>query len=422
MVARGTDTLVICVPRLELLALATFSLAISACGDDTVVPPPALACEPGPTATTQTELCTVTIVEGAGAGGPAAVRVRRFGGEPGVTWWSPHISAGGELHLFGTDDDGAVVVAHLGLDEGDSDWSWRFLSGEGAKISPGPRSVVAGRVDLAIEVSFATDWLTNIDDGVCGEPSELRHADALGDANDVTSLARDGDTLVVLATSYEEPGVAYAQRRSLTGELLAEVELEDPWWPWILPEHTSARVSQPGRVLVSYSGEEPNSDVMSLYAAELVLDESLSVVSTDRRQVDRLHYARDLAGWWHHWWEPVQQDPLPPIPPTVVVDRVASLADGPSDPLELALPEQGCSWPRVVVRDESLIIVTCEPDLEDTQLSILGYVGSGEPSWTATITCPEIVGLRMRGGTFIDAEHVWLTGETDQNVIFELDL
>ncbi|HVH97650.1 MAG TPA: hypothetical protein VM869_03030, partial [Enhygromyxa sp.] len=355
------------------------------CGSDTVVVDPPLRCEPGAELEVSVAACELAIE---GVGGPTGARVVTIASEIEPAWRSFTLADDGGLYLF-ANDEGAAIVARLDPSfafawsraithepKVPDDQAWAEIRASAA--GPEGVHVVAQRLSQPgfLREHDAAALLHVRDDGECGDSIALAFGGE--DHGVVGNLVREPNRLVV-AGAHLESGHwrSFVQQRSLDGHLTAEAEILDGYHddvgsPWV-------RLGGSAHYLVSYSGYAPHG-YYGRYSAGQVLDPSLRSIehtSSSRYTADafgRLYTTSTNAVPEHH-------DEAPP-PPTIYHVTPTSTSDSPSgETIELEIPQPQCGASlTVALFDESLLVLQCNPP--DSPSLLLGYEGSGPPTWT----------------------------------------
>jgi hypothetical protein len=377
---------------------------ICACGPDTVTVDPPLRCEPGPVFSAVVESCELTID---GDGGPVAVRMWTIAADDGSAWSDFALAPDGAIYVLGEDRSAAIVVARLGPDL-QFEWSRRLVH-DLSNLEPqawpqlGPHALGFDGVDLISQVGSTAHLLTHVDaSGSCGAPTSLEFG-GKSHARARTLLREDGR--LVLAATASEPSdwsQAFVQHRSLAGELVTEVEIGE----WQLDvSDVELFTGGPARYHASYGGYAPVG-YWSSYLAVALLDESLSVTGGAGLGFTHQGYHNDARGRLYiasrDQWD--SDSELPDSPPiTIEVRRLANEDQAMGETIALEVPQPECGFTRLSVRDESLLVLSCSAP---ERVALLGYQGSGPPSWTLSLSCPD--DLRVTRFEFDQDGRLWV--------------
>lgn len=379
-----------------------------ACGSDTITIEPIVTCEPGPVFSTSVVECELT---SEGEGGPKAVRLWVLEANDGMFRANVLLAPDGRVHLLGESQTrDAVIVAQFGAQFGADlsfEWSRRLVHAEqpDGQLRAEVSAAATSSDGLDVATRLLTAALTHIDaDGTCSSPTPLEFG---GDPHAYPrSILREDDRLI-LTGDIGQYGSSrgFVQRRELDGELVSEVEVLDS----LFEDVGGVRV-QPGttaRYLVTYSGYSPYG-IWSNYDAARSFDDSLTSIDNYPRGPYELGFLRDAQGRLYTWsrepWDPIVGGWQPPS--TLYVRRMATLEQPAGDTIELSIPQPMCGDPKLVLFDESRQVVLCSP--WESPSMLLGFEGSGPPSWTSTLSCPGTAELSLLHGQFLPDGRLWI--------------
>jgi hypothetical protein len=397
----------------------------SACGSDGVEP--LLTCGPGPVFQSTIESCELVVD---GNGGPTAARLRTIEAENQTLSHSYELTSDGGVYVF-AHDGLTTAVARLGP-SGELSWSRSLVLGAAvpddaasAQIeasATGPEGldvVVQRRSEFGEPTQYAATTLIHLENtGECGSPVVLAFGGEY--QGNVGNLVREQDRLVltgIQTASWDTRG--FVQRRSLAGELVVETEIEESDYNHVLS--TSIQVGGPERYVVHYSGTASNG-ISGFYSGGQLFDESLTSVGPSMGK-----YTSDAFGRLYTSsnnataGDPLTEPPEEPQPPTLYrVTRSQTPDASAGETLELEVPQPQCGWPSLTLFDESLLVLICSPP--DSPTLLLGYDGSGPPSWTANVACPD-ADVSWSTARFTEDRRLWLSATPgDDKHILSIEL
>lgn len=398
--------------------------------DGEIVPVPPPECESGPEIVATVESCELMLE---GSGGPTAARMWTFTIDDDSKWTRFAHAGDGGFYLFGdemrSEGNLVVLVARFGPDF-ELEWSRRIVHGgweSGIPLSATLRGFSVDDLGIALSTELDTNpsfgpnpdswWLTQIgEQGDCAESFSL----AFGGSSHcyVGSVQRDPDGLVLAGIAYAstEPTIrGYVQRRTLAGEVLAEIELPAKYGV------THARGHAHGiHTLVEYHEFSLFTDWNTIYRAG-VYDSSLALVGSHTlpEGPHNLGVRGDAFGQLYSSaaaeWLGLRQPTRLELTPLESDDAPAGEA------VELLISQPQCGDVSLALFDGTLAAVRCSA--AELGATLTGYVGSGEPAWTATLACPNAAELRFeeRSGSFGEDGRLWWSARTDRRVLIELE-
>ncbi|NJK31827.1 MAG: hypothetical protein HC927_05065 [Deltaproteobacteria bacterium] len=364
----------------------------SACGSETVSSEPPVAaespltCEPGPEITGIVEACGFT---SEGSGAPMAAKLWTFASDDGSSWQRFSHASDGSVYLFSSSATSIPMqVARLGPNL-EPEWSRRFVPLDESRELPEFQLVLDAVGDDAVNVviSLAEDasveptWVHTIgSDGNCADAFEVAFA-GVSPAR-TTAVLRESDSLVLAGIIAGTRG--FIQRRDLAGGLLEEAELVPP------PDSEVSTVKVFRGLdgyLVNYgiTFDGGYGDPEARY-----FDASFDELASFGSQPS-WGYFQDAFG---QLYAVARDEPAPlldfdPVD-TLELTPLAVEGEAPSGRV-LSIPQPQCGNPKLAVFDDNLAIVRCnrigEGNVVEDTNTILGYIGSGEPSWTMEIGC-----------------------------------
>jgi hypothetical protein len=355
--------------------------ASTACGSDATDAP--FGCEPTPEFTATADTCEFAVE---GNGGPTTIR--RWTIEDDTYWDRFALAPDGSIYLFSPDGLGLESrVARLGPDF-EFEWSrrlfWANEEADDVEARLHRYAVAHDGIHVVGELRTYSprstlSWLLPIGrEGTCADPFLLAFG---GDVQtSVDSLLRESDSLVLSGITQEQRG--FIQRMDLSGRVLDEAEIVDshPYelqWVETVPHGSD-------EYLVSHGGLAPVGISGSYWVVE-IFDASFDDATLFSHQGG---YQPDALGRLHDV-EPVRESEAnswdEPPPPVVALEltRLATKDEPAGETRILAIPQPQCGFPWVTIFDESRAIVACS----ESKTTILGYEGSGEPSWTLELAC-----------------------------------
>jgi hypothetical protein len=396
------------------------AVLVSACGSDELEP--LLTCEAGPVFQSTITSCELVVD---GDGGPKSALLWTIEAEDEIRWSRYELASDGGVFVF-ADDDLTAIVARLGP-SGELQWSRSLVVDAGvpddaataeieaSAVGPAGIDVVVQRRSDDYERPYDSTTLVHLSEtGECGNPVTLAFGGELH--GKVGNMVREPDRLV-LTGSHTETGHSrgFVQRRSLTGELIVETEIDDAYYddvnyPWV-------QVGGPERYVVEYSGYAPVG-ISGSYTSGQLFDESL--ISIDRSGGK---YIGDAFGRLYTTssnateGDPLTTPPTDPQPPTIYsVRRSRTPIASAGELLELEVPQPQCGWPGVVVFDESLLVLICNPP--DSPPLLLTYDGSGPPNSTTTLDCA-YANVASAHARFSEDRRLWMSAAHEYLVSVE---